>query len=137
MTQDTRATLRSLEHHSAFLERHIGPNDTEVAQMLRTVGHESLESFTDAIVPGSIRSPQPLELPRAISEVEAIAKIRQIADRNEVFRSFIGQGYSGTHTPNVILRNILENPGWYTAYTPYQAGFSRMLRRITFGTCVP
>ena len=136
MTQDTRATLRSLEHHSAFLERHIGPNDTEVAQMLRTVGHESLESFTDAIVPGSIRSPEQLALPRAISEVEAIAKIRAIADRNEVFRSFIGQGYSGTHTPNVILRNILENPGWYTAYTPYQAEISqgRMEALINFQT---
>ncbi|MGH8084606.1 MAG: aminomethyl-transferring glycine dehydrogenase [Lysobacter sp.] len=136
MTQDTHVSLRSLEHHAAFIERHIGPNDTEVAQMLRTVGHDSLESFTDAIVPGSIRSPEPLALPRAISEVEAIAKIRAIADRNEVFRSFIGQGYSGTHTPNVILRNVLENPGWYTAYTPYQAEISqgRMEALINFQT---
>ena len=82
MSQDTTASLRSLEHHDAFIERHIGPNDAEVAQMLRVVGHDSLETFTDAIVPGSIRSPQPLALPRAISEVEAIAKIRLIADRN-------------------------------------------------------
>ncbi|HEX5694570.1 MAG TPA: aminomethyl-transferring glycine dehydrogenase subunit GcvPA, partial [Arenimonas sp.] len=131
-----RDSLRQLEHHDAFLERHIGPNDAEVAHMLRTIGHDSLESLTDAIVPASIRSAVPLALPEAISEVEAIAKIRQVASRNQVFRSFIGQGYYGTHTPNVILRNILENPAWYTAYTPYQAEISqgRMEALINFQT---
>ncbi|WP_374601794.1 aminomethyl-transferring glycine dehydrogenase [Arenimonas sp.] len=131
-----RDSLRQLEHHDAFLERHIGPNDAEIAHMLRTVGHESLESLTDAIVPGSIKSATPLALPEAISEVEAIAKIRAVASRNQVFRSFIGQGYYGTHTPNVILRNILENPAWYTAYTPYQAEISqgRMEALINFQT---
>ena len=134
MTQHT--SLRSLEHHDAFIERHIGPNDAEVAQMLRVVGHESLETFTDAIVPASIRTRDPLDLPESMTEVDALAKIRDIADRNKVFRSFIGQGYHGTHVPNVILRNILENPGWYTAYTPYQAEISqgRMEALINFQT---
>ncbi|MFC3551127.1 aminomethyl-transferring glycine dehydrogenase [Lysobacter cavernae] len=134
----TNATpsLRALEHHDAFIERHIGPNDAEVAQMLRTVGYDSLEAMTDAIVPGSIKSAAPLALPAAMTEVEALAKIRVIADKNQVFRSFIGQGYYGTHTPNVILRNILENPAWYTAYTPYQAEISqgRMEALINFQT---
>ncbi len=137
MTQNT-PSLRELEHHSAFVDRHIGPNDAEIAQMLRTVGHDSLESLTDAIVPGSIKSPAPLALPESLTEVDALAKIRAIADKNKVLRSFIGQGYYGTHTPNVILRNILENPAWYTAYTPYQAEISqgRMEALINFQTMV-
>ncbi len=131
-------SLHELEHHSAFVERHIGPNDAEIAHMLHVIGHDSLDAMTDAIVPGNIKSPAPLALPEAITEVDALAKIRKIADRNEVFRSFIGQGYYGTHTPNVILRNILENPAWYTAYTPYQAEISqgRMEALINFQTLV-
>jgi len=129
-------SLRALEHHDAFVERHIGPNDAEIASMLTVVGQASLESLTDAIVPASIKSPAPLALPEAISEVEALAKIRAIADKNQVFKTFIGQGYHGTHTPNVILRNLLENPAWYTAYTPYQAEISqgRMEALINFQT---
>ena len=129
-------SLRDLEHHDAFLERHIGPNDAEIAHMLRVVGHDSLDAMTDAIVPASIKSPTPLALPEPMTEVEALAKIRAIADKNQVFKSFIGQGYYGTHTPNVILRNILENPAWYTAYTPYQAEISqgRMEALINFQT---
>nr|WP_193570312.1 aminomethyl-transferring glycine dehydrogenase [Luteibacter yeojuensis] len=136
MSQKT--SLRDLENHGAFIERHIGPNDTEIAEMLRVVGHASLDALTDAIVPGSIKSPAPLALPRAVTEEEALAKIRAIADRNTVFRSFIGQGYHGTLTPNVILRNVLENPAWYTAYTPYQAEISqgRMEALINFQTMV-
>ncbi|MDR7099421.1 glycine dehydrogenase [Lysobacter niabensis] len=136
MSQTKPASLRALEHHDAFLERHIGPNDAEIAHMLRVVGHDSLEALTDAIVPGSIKSANPLALPAPITEVEAIAKIRAIADKNQVFKSYIGQGYYGTHTPNVILRNILENPAWYTAYTPYQAEISqgRMEALINFQT---
>jgi glycine dehydrogenase len=132
----TTSSLRDLEHHCAFVERHIGPNDAEIAHMLHTVGHASLEALTDAIVPGKIKSPQPLALPEAITEEEALAKIGAIADRNQVLRSFIGQGYYGTHTPKVILRNILENPAWYTAYTPYQAEISqgRMEALINFQT---
>ena len=135
MSQNT-SSLRDLEHHDAFVARHIGPNDAEITQMLRVVGHDSLEALTDAIVPASIKSATPLALPEAISEVEALAKIRAIAEKNQVFRSFIGQGYYGTHTPNVILRNILENPAWYTAYTPYQAEISqgRMEALINFQT---
>ncbi|MBD8871592.1 aminomethyl-transferring glycine dehydrogenase [Rhodanobacter sp. DHB23] len=129
-------SLRELENHDAFIARHIGPNDAEIAHMLRIVGHDSLEAMTDAIVPAKIKSAAPLALPTAMSEVEALAKIRAIADKNQVFRSFIGQGYYGTHTPNVILRNILENPAWYTAYTPYQAEISqgRMEALINFQT---
>ncbi|MGB3268629.1 MAG: aminomethyl-transferring glycine dehydrogenase [Rhodanobacter sp.] len=136
MTSKNPISLRDLEHHGAFIERHIGPDDAEIAQMLRVLGHDSLESMTDAIVPGSIKSPAPLALPEAVTEEEALAKIRAIADRNEVFRSFIGQGYYGTFTPNVILRNVLENPAWYTAYTPYQAEISqgRMEALINFQT---
>ncbi|MFC3813950.1 aminomethyl-transferring glycine dehydrogenase [Lysobacter sp. GCM10012299] len=136
MSQTLPASLRDLEHHDAFLERHIGPNDAEIAQMLSVVGYDSLDAMTDAIVPANIKSPSPLALPAPITEVEAIAKIRAIADQNQVFRSFIGQGYYGTHTPNVILRNILENPAWYTAYTPYQAEISqgRMEALINFQT---
>ncbi|MDE2156102.1 MAG: aminomethyl-transferring glycine dehydrogenase [Xanthomonadaceae bacterium] len=129
-------TLRELEHHHAFIERHIGPNDAEIVQMLHVIGHDSLDAMTDAIVPASIKSPAPLALPPAVTEVEALARIRAIAERNTVFRSFIGQGYYGTHTPNVILRNLLENPAWYTAYTPYQAEISqgRMEALINFQT---
>ena len=135
MTANT-PSLRDLEQHDAFIARHIGPNDNEIALMLRTLGFDSLEAMTDAIVPASIKSAVPLALPNAISETEALAKIRTIADKNQVFRSFIGQGYYGTHTPNVILRNILENPAWYTAYTPYQAEISqgRMEALINFQT---
>ncbi|TWT21328.1 aminomethyl-transferring glycine dehydrogenase [Luteimonas marina] len=130
----SKPSLRDLEHHDAFVERHIGPNDAEIAQMLRAVGHDSLDAMTDAIVPGSIKATGALDLPGGMTEVEALAKIRAIAARNDVFRSFIGQGYYGTHTPNVILRNVLENPAWYTAYTPYQAEISqgRMEALINF-----
>ena len=131
-----RDSLRQLENHDAFLERHIGPNDAEIAHMLRVVGHDSLDALTDAIVPAGIKSTAPLALPAPVTEVEALAKIRAVASKNKVLRSFIGQGYYGTHTPNVILRNILENPAWYTAYTPYQAEISqgRMEALINFQT---
>ncbi|KPN20801.1 glycine dehydrogenase [Xanthomonas sp. Mitacek01] len=134
----TASTLRDFEHHSAFVERHIGPNDAEIAHMLGVVGHDSLDAMTDAIVPGKIASRAPLALPDAMTEVDALAKIRAVAKQNTVLRSVIGQGYYGTHTPNVILRNILENPAWYTAYTPYQAEISqgRMEALINFQTMV-
>lgn len=135
MSQNT-PSLRELEHSHAFVERHIGPNDAEIAQMLDVVGHASLDALTDAIVPAGIKSPAPLDLPESLTEVQALAKIRAIADKNQVFRTFIGQGYYGTVTPNVILRNVLENPAWYTAYTPYQAEISqgRMEALINFQT---
>jgi len=136
MPKSSSPSLRDLEHSSAFVERHIGPNDAEIAHMLGVIGHASLEAMTDAIVPGKIRAPAPLALPEAVTEVEALSAIRATAGRNTVLRSFIGQGYYGTHTPNVILRNILENPAWYTAYTPYQAEIlqGRMEALINFPT---
>jgi glycine dehydrogenase len=130
----TRESLRQLEHHDAFIERHIGPNDAEIAHMLGVLGYDSLDALTEAIVPASIKATGGLDLPGALSEEEALERIRAIAKKNQVFRSFIGQGYYGTHTPKVILRNILENPAWYTAYTPYQAEISqgRMEALINF-----
>ncbi len=138
MPQTPASSLLALEDHGAFIARHIGPNEAEIAHMLEVIGQPSLDAMTDAIVPASIKSAAPLALPDAITEVEALAKIRAIASKNQVFRSFIGQGYHGTHTPNVILRNILENPAWYTAYTPYQAEISqgRMEALINFQTMV-
>ncbi|HPE01835.1 MAG TPA: aminomethyl-transferring glycine dehydrogenase [Burkholderiaceae bacterium] len=132
------ASLAALEAHDEFLGRHIGPNEAEMAVMLAVIGQPSLEALTAAIVPESIRLTAPLALPAAVSEEEALAKLADIAARNEVFRSFIGQGYAGTFTPKVILRNILENPAWYTAYTPYQAEISqgRMEALINFQTMV-
>ncbi|GMV57070.1 MAG: glycine dehydrogenase (decarboxylating) [Betaproteobacteria bacterium] len=131
-------TLTELEQHDAFIARHVGPDAAEIAEMLTVVGQPSLEALVDAIVPASIKLGAPLALPAPMSEEEALAKIRAIAAKNQVFRSFIGQGYYGTHTPAVILRNILENPAWYTAYTPYQAEISqgRMEALINFQTMV-
>ena len=134
----TRPTLTELENHTEFLARHIGPSDDEIAQMLAVVGQPSLEALVDAIVPSSIKLGAPLALPGAMTEEAALARLKGIAAKNQVFRSFIGQGYYGTHTPKVILRNILENPAWYTAYTPYQAEISqgRMEALINFQTMI-
>ena len=134
----TRPTLTELENHTEFLARHIGPSDQEIAQMLAVVGQPSLEALVDAIVPGSIKLTAPLALPGAMTEEAALARLKGIAAKNQVFRSYIGQGYYGTHTPKVILRNILENPAWYTAYTPYQAEISqgRMEALINFQTMI-
>src|SRR5438270_1147175 len=104
-----------------FARRHIGPNETETAEMLRAVGFENLDALIDATVPKNIRLDRPLNLPEALSENEALAELRAIAKKNKVLKSFIGAGYYDCNTPPVIQRNILENPGWYTAYTPYQA----------------
>ncbi len=136
MNQNASPSLAELEHHDAFVARHIGPNDAEIARMLEVIGQPSLEAMTASIVPAGIRSPGPLVLPPALSERAALAEIRAIASKNRVLRSFIGQGYYGTETPNVILRNILESPAWYTAYTPYQAEISqgRMEALINFQT---
>jgi len=104
-----------------FASRHIGPNADDVRAMLDVLGHDSLDGFIDAVVPEAIRLRRPLALPAARSEVDALAELRRMAGQNQVFRSYLGMGYHDTVTPPVILRNILENPGWYTAYTPYQA----------------
>jgi glycine dehydrogenase len=134
----TMTTLAQLENHGEFHARHIGPNEAEIAEMLEVVGAPSLDGLVDSVVPKSIKLAAPLALPGAVTEEEALAKIGAIAGRNKVFRSFIGQGYYGTLTPKVILRNVLENPAWYTAYTPYQAEISqgRMEALINFQTMI-
>jgi glycine dehydrogenase len=115
----------SLNHPDQFVRRHIGPNDAEVAAMLRVVGSDSIDALTDAAVPKAIRLNKPLELPAAKSEFDALRELKSIAAQNQVFRSFIGMGYYDCITPPVIQRNVLENPGWYTQYTPYQAEISQ------------
>ncbi|MFM6277899.1 MAG: glycine dehydrogenase (aminomethyl-transferring), partial [Dolichospermum sp.] len=102
-----------------FTQRHIGPNPDDIEQMLDTLGISNLDDLIDKTVPQAIRFQQELKLPAAQSEYAALAKLKQIADKNQVYRSFIGMGYYDCITPAVIQRNILENPGWYTAYTPY------------------
>jgi glycine dehydrogenase len=121
-----------------FARRHIGPNPEEMAGMLELLGYKSLESLADAVVPAAIRLRHPLDLPAARSESTALDELRGIMAQNKVFRSFIGQGYYGTITPPVIQRNILENPGWYTAYTPYQAEIAqgRLEALLNFQTMV-
>ncbi|NJM29923.1 MAG: glycine dehydrogenase (aminomethyl-transferring), partial [Rhizobiales bacterium] len=121
----TRSTLAELEPGANFIRRHIGPDDAETRTMLKEVGAKSLEDFIAKVVPEAIRVKRSLELKPAMPERTAISYLRAMADRNEVFTSMIGMGYYGTVTPKVILRNVLENPGWYTAYTPYQAEVSQ------------
>jgi glycine dehydrogenase len=120
-----RRHLKSLEPGANFIPRHIGPSDAEIGEMLKLLGAASLDEFIDRAVPKKLRSKRPLELPPAKSERAALSYLRSMAERNEVFTSMIGMGYYGTVTPKVILRNVLENPGWYTAYTPYQAEVSQ------------
>ena len=116
-----RDPLSALEQTDEFIARHIGPNDQEAAAMLKVIGASSLEALIDQTIPAAIRLPADLPLPAPRREHEALAALREIADQNVVNQSFIGMGYYGTLTPTVILRNVMENPGWYTAYTPYQA----------------
>ena len=113
------------EPATTFVRRHIGPSPADVAAMLKTVGSPSLSSLMAETLPASIRQQKPLNLGRALSETEALAHMGELAARNEVFTSLIGQGYSGTLLPAVIQRNILESPAWYTAYTPYQPEISQ------------
>jgi glycine dehydrogenase len=120
-----RASLSELEPGANFIRRHIGPSSAETASMLKALGASSLDEFIDRVIPAQIRSSRPLDLPPAKAERTALSYLRKMADRNEVFTSMIGMGYYGTVTPKVLLRNILENPGWYTAYTPYQAEVSQ------------
>lgn len=117
--------LRDLDPHSDFIPRHIGPGQADQARMLEAIGAQSLESLVQQVVPASILDGKPLDLPASRSETDALAGLREIAGRNQVYRNYIGQGYYGTHVPHVILRNILENPAWYTAYTPYQPEISQ------------
>jgi glycine dehydrogenase len=123
---------------SEFARRHIGPNEAETAEMLRAVGFESLDALIDATVPKNIRFDRELNLPEAKSEAEALAELRAISKKNKIAKNFIGAGYSDCVTPPVIQRNILENPGWYTAYTPYQAELAqgRLEALLNFQTMI-
>ena len=119
------AAIVDLEQRDDFIHRHIGPRETHVASMLRVVGASSLDDLTAKIVPASILEKSPPVVGEPMTETEALAKLREMAEQNKVFRSLIGLGYYDTITPNVILRNVLQNPGWYTAYTPYQPEISQ------------
>ena len=116
-----------MSHRSDFVDRHIGPNQYQIQTMLLELGFKDLDSFIKSVVPANIHIKGEIEksLPNGISEVDALAEIKEIASQNKVMKNFIGAGYYGTITPNVILRNVLENPGWYTAYTPYQPEISQ------------
>ena len=125
LLDSSRLALEQLEDRSAFARRHIGPDPDEQAAMLATLGFASRDALIDAVVPKSIRRKTPMGLAAPRTEGDALQALRRIAEKNELFRSFIGQGYHDTHTPGVILRNIFQNPAWYTAYTPYQPEISQ------------
>jgi glycine dehydrogenase len=132
------ATLAGVIATDRFVSRHIGPRPAEIASMLEVVGYPSLDAFIDAVVPEDIRLRRPLALPPGRTEREVLQELRRMAAQNAVFRSYIGMGYHGCFTPQVIQRNVLENPGWYTAYTPYQAEIAqgRLEALLNFQTMV-
>ena len=138
MTATPARTLSDLDEVAPFVERHVGPDPDEQAKMLAAVGRASLDALVADAVPASIRSSAPLALEVGRSEPEVIAELRDLAARNTVLTPMIGLGYHGTHTPAVIRRNVLENPAWYTAYTPYQAEISqgRLEALLNFQTVV-
>jgi len=131
-------TQNFLSHPDQFVRRHIGPNAAETSEMLALLGHKNLDELIDAAVPKKIRLAKKMNLPAARSEHDALGELKRIASENKVFRSFIGQGYYDTITPPVIQRNVLENPGWFTQYTPYQAEISqgRLEALLNFQTMV-
>lgn len=118
--QRYNAPLSILENNNEFIQRHIGPDVTQQTEMLEQLGVHSLDELIESTVPAKIRRNKPMDLPSPQTEASALAQLKAIAQENQPLRSFIGMGYYNTYTPNVVLRNVLENPGWYTAYTPYQ-----------------
>src|SRR5207253_9590077 len=132
------AKASRLEYTDRFVNRHVGPADAEIRDMLQTVGYDSLDSFIDTVIPQGIRFRSELNLPAASSEYETLKELRSIAQQNRVMRSFIGMGYSDCITPSVVQRKVLENPNWYTAYTPYQAEIAqgRLEALLNFQTVV-
>src|SRR5947207_927459 len=134
----TRRLLEELEQHRGFVDRHIGTSESDQREMLETLGYPSRAALIDAVVPPSIRSREPLPLSAAKGEEEALDLLKAMARRNRIVKSYIGQGYYGTLTPPVIRRNVLENPAWYTAYTPYQPEISqgRLEALVNFQTMV-
>ncbi len=139
---ETSQTYREIDldirTHRNFQSRHVGPSPAEVSEMLKALKLTSLQALVEETVPAKIMSRGPLDLAEALSESEVLGKARRYAGQNQVMKSFIGMGYYGTHTPSVILRNITENPAWYTAYTPYQAEISqgRLEALLNFQTMV-
>ena len=130
----SRPSLLDLENHGDFIQRHIGPTPEQQTTMAQAIGYDTLDALIDDTVPAAIRRNHPMKLPGAQTEQQVIARLRELADLNIVNRSFIGMGYHDTFTPPVIQRNVLENPGWYTAYTPYQPEISqgRLEALLTF-----
>ena len=116
-----RRSLQDLEQRTDFVRRHLGPGPAQQREMLDELGIDSLADLIDKAVPKTIRWDGPLDLPAEMTETEAIVRLREIAERNTIVTSMIGMGYYGTITPPVIQRNVLENPAWYTAYTPIPA----------------
>jgi glycine dehydrogenase len=135
---DALTELAGLEAQDSFIARHIGPSEAEIASMLQTMGVPTLGSLIDRTIPAAIRTNHAMALPAALDEAGVLAELRALAAQNRLVKSLIGQGYHGTHTPPVILRNVLENPGWYTAYTPYQAEIAqgRLEALVNFQTMV-
>src|SRR5260221_1713767 len=133
-----RQSLPELEDHAAFERRHIGPDPGEQAAMLGALGFESRAALIDAVVPAAIRRKSAMDVGAPHTEGEALSALRRIAEKNRVFKSYIGQGYYETYTPGVILRNVFQNPAWYTAYTPYQPEISqgRLEALINFQTMI-
>ncbi|NEQ16578.1 MAG: glycine dehydrogenase (aminomethyl-transferring), partial [Moorea sp. SIO3E2] len=129
---------QTLPSTDAFVNRHIGLNPDAIEQMLNVLGISTIDSLIEQTIPAAIWLNQPLQLPPAQSEYASLAQLKEIASKNQVFRSFIGMGYYDCITPPVIQRNILENPGWYTAYTPYQAEIAqgRLEALLNFQTMI-
>lgn len=139
MTAQFFAPVAAPQHpRAAFADRHIGPSPADRDRMLAAIGYSGAEALIDEAVPAAIRTARPLDLPPALSETAALDRLRELAARNTVLTSMIGLGYHGTVTPGVIMRNVLENPGWYTAYTPYQPEISqgRLEALLNFQTVV-
>ena len=138
MLMPVKKTLAELENSSEFIARHIGIEEADEVLMLQAVGAASRRELIDGIVPRSIARTRPMDIPASISEAAALAELKTMAGKNKLMKNFIGQGYYANHSPGVILRNILENPAWYTAYTPYQAEISqgRMEALVNFQTMV-
>ncbi|MBL8258230.1 MAG: aminomethyl-transferring glycine dehydrogenase [Candidatus Competibacteraceae bacterium] len=133
-----RRPLSALDNSPEFIARHIGPSAAEQTRMLSALGFDSMEAFIAQVVPAGIRADRPLALDPARSEAQVLAALRRVAAKNQTFRSLLGMGYADTYTPSVILRNVLENPAWYTSYTPYQPEISqgRLEALLNFQTMI-
>ena len=133
-----RKALTNLKKNNLFSKRHIGTNPNDREHMLQSIGFSTMDEFIDAVVPTNILKRDNIEIGEERTEEEVLAELKEIALKNKVYKSFIGQGHYNTHTPKVILRNVFENPGWYTSYTPYQPEISqgRLEALINFQTMV-